>query len=321
MTPELSIFTANAPFDRVDADVILLSSDNVEFWVFKSILLLVSPVFESMFGADGSKTSRSDTSSAPTFQVPESSTTLDTLLRLIYPTTTPTLQSYDDAKAFLEAIAKYKVTDLILKRAKHMVSAKYMEKHFMSIYALSGRYRWKDLALAAARESLRLDILHDTVPYVQEMEEITAASYHRLLLYHRACGTAAHKADSNQDWFPSPYKKYGSSSCDKCHNDNGGAGIDKYRTVCKAMLLRRPSPSTILDARTPDEVAATWFERPSSFACKHRPQYFQDFRTAYAAEVERVISKVSMLPAPRASLTAEYNLGRAVFLQTSYHHV
>ncbi|KAI5995571.1 hypothetical protein EDD15DRAFT_607101 [Pisolithus albus] len=293
MTSELSSSTAKAPFDRVDADVILLSSDNVEFWVFKSILLLVSPVFESMFGANGSRTSRSDTF-APTFQVSESSTTLDTLLRLIYPTTTPTSQSYDDAKAFLEAIAKYEVTDLILKRAKHMVSAKYMEKHFMSLYALSGRFRWKDLALAAARESLRLDILHDTVPYVQEMEEITAASYHRLLLYHRACGTAAHEADSNQDWFPSWYKKSWSIICDECKAENGRAGIDKYLTICKATLLRRPCPSTILDARIPDKVVETWFDTRGIKVCKHRPQYFQDFRAAYAAEVERVISKVEL---------------------------
>ncbi|KAI5996756.1 hypothetical protein EDC04DRAFT_2514574, partial [Pisolithus marmoratus] len=188
MTSELPVSTASAPFDRVDADVILLTSDRVEFWVFKVILSLSSSVFESMFWANDSK-SYSGTSRS-TFQVPESSITLETLLRLIYPTTPPTLQSYDDAKAFLEAIVKYKVTDVILTRAKQLVVAKYLEKHFMSLYALSCRYRWKDLALTAAKESLRLDIVHDTIPYAEEMEEMTAASYHRLLLYHRACGTA-----------------------------------------------------------------------------------------------------------------------------------
>lgn len=96
--------------------------------------------------------SRSGTS-PPTFQVPESSITLETLLRLIYPTTSPTLQSYDDAKAFLEAIVKYKVSHVVFKRAKQLVVAKYLEKHLMSIYALSCCYRWKDLALTAARES------------------------------------------------------------------------------------------------------------------------------------------------------------------------
>lgn len=293
MTSELSISTAaaKAPFDRVDADVILLSSDNVEFWVFKVILSLASPVFEGMFWANGSKMSRSDTS-APTLQVSESSTTLETLLRLIYPTTTLTLQSYDDAKAFLEAVAKYKISDVVLRRAKHMVSTKYMEKQFMSIYALSCRYGWKDLALAAAKESLRVDVLQSTVPYTGEMEEMTAACYHRLLLYHRACGTAAHNADSNQDWFPPSYTRC-PSTCKKCRNDSGKAGIDKYRTICKAMLFRRPSPSTILDAGIPDEVAATWIES-SPAPCQHRPEYFQEFRTAYVAKVEKVISKVDL---------------------------
>ncbi|KAI6112994.1 hypothetical protein F5141DRAFT_751761 [Pisolithus sp. B1] len=307
MISKLSIFTAKAPFDRVDADIILLSSDNVEFWVFKIILSLSSPVFEDMFRANGSKTSRSDIS-APAFQVSESSTTLEALLRIIYPTTTPTLQSYDDAKAFLEATAKYKVSDVVLKRAKQMVSAKYMEKHFMSIYALSCRYRWKDLALAAAKESLRLDVVHNTIPFVQEMEEITAASYHRLLLYHRACGTAAHNADSNEEWFPSTY----TGRCKKCRHDTGRAGIDKYRTACKTMLLWRPSQSTILDAGIPDEVAAIWIAQYPT-PCQHRPEYFLEFRSAYAAEVERVISKVGTLPA-RHAYGIHLNLGRAVFL-------
>ncbi|KAI6094228.1 hypothetical protein F5141DRAFT_1245699 [Pisolithus sp. B1] len=304
MTSELSVSTAKAPFDRIDADVILLSSDNVEFWVFKVILSLSSPVFESMFGANGSKTSRSDTP-APTFKVPESSITLETLLRLIYPTTTPTLQSYDDAKAFLGAVAKYKVSNIVLRHAKQLVAAKYMEEHFMSIYALSCRYRWKDLALAAARESLRVDVLHDTIPYTEEMEEMTAACYHRLLLYHRACGIAAHDVHSNEEW--SPYQDtglYSSSSCDKCGCNNGENSIYKYMTACEAVLLRQPSPSTILDAEIPEEVAETWFKGQSK-ACQHRPQRFLEFRSAFAAEVERLISEVGTLPARRASYTAE----------------
>lgn len=121
---------------------------------------------------------------------------------------------------------------------------------------------------------------------------MTAASYHRLLLYHRACGTAAHDADSNDKWFPAPYERY-SSSCGKCRRDSNKGGIDEYRTACKAMFLRRPSPSTILDVGVPEKVAATWFERRSGMPCLHRPQYFQEFRSAYA--VERVISKVSIL--------------------------
>ncbi|KAI6041339.1 hypothetical protein EDC04DRAFT_1311750 [Pisolithus marmoratus] len=253
MTSELPVSTASAPFDRVDADVILLTSDRVEFWVFKAILSLSSPVFESMFWANDSK-SHSETS-ARTFEVPESSTTLEILLKLIYPTTTPTLKSYNDAKAVLEAISKYEISDLVLKRAKQLVAAKYIQKHFMSIYALSCRYRWKDLALTA-RESLRVDIVDNTIPYVKEMEEITAACYHRLLLYHRACGIAAHGADSDDKWFPTVYGRY-NSSCGKCREEPGRAGINEYRTAFKAMLLRRPSPSTILDVGVPDKVAAT----------------------------------------------------------------
>ncbi|KAI6149551.1 hypothetical protein BKA82DRAFT_128992, partial [Pisolithus tinctorius] len=191
MKSELSTSTAKPPFDRVDADVILLSSDNVEFWVFKVILSLSSPNFENMFWLGSSQKSHSETS-LPTFEVSESSTTLDTLLRLIYPTTTPTLHSYDDAKDFLRAVAKYNISDDALPRAKELIAAQYLEEHFLSIYALSCRYGWKDLAQRAAMESLRLDVLDRNVPYVEEMEEMTAATYRRLLSYHRACAAAAH---------------------------------------------------------------------------------------------------------------------------------
>lgn len=288
MKSELSTSTARAPFDRVDADVILLSSDNVEFWVFKVILSLSSPIFENMFWLGSSQKSHSETS-LPTFEVSESSTTLDTLLRLIYPTTTPALRSYNDAKDFLRAVAKYNISDDALPRAKELIAAQYLEEHFLSIYALSCRYGWKDLAQRAAMESLRLDVLDRTVPYVEEMEDMTAATYRRLLLYHRACAAAAHDADTNERWFPpTNYRR-----CAKCYRDVSNSGIKNYRTACKERLLRRPSPSTISALEIPDDVASTWFES-SSVRCHHQPQYFQEFRRAYVTEVKRVISNVKL---------------------------
>lgn len=45
--PVLTI--ASPPFDDPEADIILRSSDNVDFHVYKFLLSLVSPVFKSMF--------------------------------------------------------------------------------------------------------------------------------------------------------------------------------------------------------------------------------------------------------------------------------
>lgn len=145
---------------------------------------------------------------------------------------------------------------------------------------------------------------------------MTAASYHRLLLYHRACGTAAHDADSNDKWFPAPYERY-SSSCGKCRRDSNKGGIDEYRTACKAMFLRRPSPSTILDVGVPEKVAATWFERRSGMPCLHRPQYFQEFRSAYAAEVES-LGDIKALPCTHLVAQAWYSLALVDFTSFLY---
>ena len=40
---------ATAPFDHAKADIVLRSSDNVDFRVFKLFLSLASPVFETLF--------------------------------------------------------------------------------------------------------------------------------------------------------------------------------------------------------------------------------------------------------------------------------
>ena len=44
-----ALYVADAPFDHSLADVILRSSDKIDFRVFKLFLSLASPVFETMF--------------------------------------------------------------------------------------------------------------------------------------------------------------------------------------------------------------------------------------------------------------------------------
>ncbi|OJT03115.1 hypothetical protein TRAPUB_6303 [Trametes pubescens] len=48
-TPAQQRRKASAPFDRDDADLILRSSDNIDFHVHRIILTLASPVFAGMF--------------------------------------------------------------------------------------------------------------------------------------------------------------------------------------------------------------------------------------------------------------------------------
>jgi hypothetical protein len=76
---------AAPPFDNPDkADLIIRSSDGIDFYVYKFLLALVSPVFEDMFHIAIPQTRNPD-EDLPYIDVTESSTTLRDLLSFIDP--------------------------------------------------------------------------------------------------------------------------------------------------------------------------------------------------------------------------------------------
>ena len=112
---------AAAPFDHAKADIILRSSDNIDFRVFKFFLSLASPFFETLFDIpqpaedDGDQGVKDGLAVVP---VTEDSKTLDSLLRFCYPCTLtddPKLEVLQDAMEVLEAARKYSL-DVIEKR-------------------------------------------------------------------------------------------------------------------------------------------------------------------------------------------------------------
>ncbi|KAG6332060.1 hypothetical protein ID866_7031 [Astraeus odoratus] len=193
---------AQHPFDSFDADVILRSSDNIDFRVFKCILSLASPVFKDMFVL-GTMVYRQDHQKlSPSPQPPpvvhmfENSSTLDPLLRLVYPGSTPTLSSFDQAKDFLAAVAKYNMSETVTGRAKDIVVAAFLNRHHaVSIYALACLFGWQDLAEKAARETLK----------IKDLGRATG-----LLAYHHNCGTVARgiKDYVDDSWFEPPCLAY-----------------------------------------------------------------------------------------------------------------
>lgn len=99
---------AQPPFNQPSADLVLRTSDRVDFHVHGPILSQASPVFESMLslpqpprGGDGEAFQR------PIVDVTEDSKTLDRLLRLCYPILKPDMASFEDIVPTLEAAIKY----------------------------------------------------------------------------------------------------------------------------------------------------------------------------------------------------------------------
>jgi BTB/POZ domain len=104
---------AQAPFDDAQADVILQSSDQVHFQVFKNILSLASPIFADTFSFP-SPPSKTPDDEVQVVTLSEDSTALEVALRHIYPVqTTPSeAEKLRYASILAEFARKYQVESL-----------------------------------------------------------------------------------------------------------------------------------------------------------------------------------------------------------------
>ncbi|KAG6326948.1 hypothetical protein ID866_12141, partial [Astraeus odoratus] len=241
--PPAATCTADEPFDDVNADIVLRSSDDVDFKVFKCILSLASPVFKDTVTLAAPTLDQSpDLQSLPIVYMSENSDTLDVLLRLIYPgATQASLACGTFEVLLLLAIEKYDMIPPITDRAKELVMDQFLEKRAVSIYAIACEHKWKDLAQRAARETLKIRDLGRPEGYAEELENLKAGAFYRLLAYHHACGVAAAQVnvtpyESHRDWpDPSTIKL---TTYDKwlCAHDGRPA-----KTEVKTLCLKTPS--------------------------------------------------------------------------------
>ncbi|KAI0798151.1 hypothetical protein C8Q75DRAFT_740767 [Abortiporus biennis] len=109
--------TIDPRLSSAEPDIIVRSSDDVDFQANRLILTLVSEVFEKeinhLTSSQSSDTILED-QHLPVLQVNESATTLSVLLRLCYPTNRPSLESVelDVITAVFDASVKYEITSV-----------------------------------------------------------------------------------------------------------------------------------------------------------------------------------------------------------------
>ena len=222
-SPAEAIRDAGPPFHDIipGLTVVLRSSDDVDFFVFKSILAKVSVVFRDMFdlpnaAPEVSSPLESDNQrhGLPIIQVTETSSTINIILRLCYPVENPDLSNLEDIRFFLEARRKYMIEafDQTIKDALAQIA----ESRPFAVYALSSRYALEDVANDAAKQMLcfsQADVLVDE----SALKDITGEQYHRLIQYRRDCVRRATNEPQIM-WFsslssPYPPAPITSSSC------------------------------------------------------------------------------------------------------------
>ena len=95
--PQAQINSATSPlepFEVPDANLIIRSSDNIDFRVHKSLLAMASPFFKDLLSLPQPSDSEI-VDGVPVVRLPESSELLNNLLSILYPVPTVMPNSYE----------------------------------------------------------------------------------------------------------------------------------------------------------------------------------------------------------------------------------
>ncbi|KAI5980460.1 hypothetical protein F5J12DRAFT_732678 [Pisolithus orientalis] len=134
------------PFDHVKADVILRSSDGVDFRIFRLFLSLASPFFETLLDlpqpSEETDTDMEIKDGLPVIPVSEDSKTLDSLLRFCYPCTLaedPVLEDFRELIYVLDAAKKYSLDAIQQAVRKSLFIPKILEMNSLCCFAVACR--------------------------------------------------------------------------------------------------------------------------------------------------------------------------------------
>eukprot|EP00918_Siedleckia_nematoides_P036505 GHVU01079291.1.p1 GENE.GHVU01079291.1~~GHVU01079291.1.p1 ORF type:complete len:331 (+),score=22.51 GHVU01079291.1:121-1113(+) len=201
--------SAGDPFTDANADIIVRSSDTVDFRVHKMLLTKLFHSFEDMLGAPmlGTGTQASH-EGLPVVELAEPYEVLDHLLRLLYPVPFPdTSGNWPILLAVCIALDKYgaKFYPLPIVHAL-LLAAKASDGPGPGIvYVLSCRHpSLNDLLVEVAKLSLHDVCRLDNVPK-DLLSGMSATQYHAFIDYQNRCRQAAQNATIPEniiDWLP-----------------------------------------------------------------------------------------------------------------------
>ncbi|KAH9931599.1 uncharacterized protein B0H18DRAFT_990190 [Fomitopsis serialis] len=177
---------APAPFNKPTADLILRSSDGMNFRVRKAFLAEASPVFEDMFTLPAPQ---NPAGSLPVVPMTEDSRTLEGLLRLCYPASEMPLRTLDQAVTLLDAAKKYAMDSALNFLGERLVS--FAERSPIQVYAIAVRHQLPDKVIKAALNAC-LNLIAPTAKLkrVVDFQHISASAYLSFLDYRDRCAVA-----------------------------------------------------------------------------------------------------------------------------------
>lgn len=179
---------AGHPFDNVATDVTFITSDGVQFFVYKVILAVASPFFRDMFSLAQPSTRQSPTQEP--IAISEDSQTWDHLLRLCYPVKDPIFHDARDVGKVLQAALKYQLDEAAELATKLLHN--FLSGHVLDVYAIACISKLESEAKRAARVWRKAQTFTDTgafsstvagAAYSSSMAKVSAGAYFRLIQY------------------------------------------------------------------------------------------------------------------------------------------
>jgi BTB/POZ domain len=136
-----NLTTASPPFDDPKADVIIRSTDNIHFYyVHKSLLSIVSPVFKGMFTLPDDASQERVYDDRPCLPVSDDSRHLFCLLSWCDPRCKRSPPTLDNLVMTLEIADKYEMKSIFAHAQKDLLASDFVESEPLTTFAIAIRF-------------------------------------------------------------------------------------------------------------------------------------------------------------------------------------
>lgn len=305
----VAITDAKAPFNNPDAEIIIRSSDHVDFRVFKSFLSSVSSVFKDMFaipqGPVGVSTADEETRDGlPVIPITEESHVVETLLMFCYPnvlTSVPVLETLEEILPILDVSIKYGIEVLETRMRNTLFTPPVVAERSVQVFVIAYLHRWEKEMRIAAKHTLVQQCLDRL--YTPELENITGGDLHRLQNYRLQCAKAASRIATSTAWVKREH--IDGLHCTACEEPTyrveigwmayklGGWWVNYMRNAAKE-LADKPCGDTV---RGSNLIDAAMQQANRCQRCRDRTETkvrFKAFCEVFAAHVDQAISAVTL---------------------------
>ncbi|KAF8267381.1 hypothetical protein EI94DRAFT_1801721 [Lactarius quietus] len=294
------------PFDHADADIILRSSDQVDFHVFKDILSLSSPFFKSMFSLPQPDVGVAEKQN-PVIDLTEHSSTIATLLTFIYPVVSvpPEPGSLGDMIDAFVAAKKYDMDVVSQRLNQTFAESAAVQDDPVVAFCVAYSHQLGDAARIAAKASLKRRMNLDNIG--DQLQYINGPAFHQLYKFHRACSAAAAQtisgkhltwiAFSNSTWWdlanigcPSRCPRYEYKLGHSRSSWPASVPYHDFITRTLNILLEHPCQEAV----TKHEFLHPSYKENACKDCRLTSLGLPEFSRLLGEEVERRVSEVDL---------------------------